>query len=217
MGAAKSLSATFSPASTSYLLSQSFEDTGAPSGWSVPVPAPNWDYATTALEGTQSLAFTGYVDTAATTSPAFAPQSSASAFFLFRGPYSVGSSYIPYALRSGATTVAHLSFRNTGRFRFYHGSVYGEVVSISANTTYCIWMDYTAGTGSNGTLYSYVSTPSGGVCTKPASASATVTTGTSTASVDTVRVGKDAAEDLLIIFDKILVDDTTIGNVTGVN
>ena len=78
----------------------------------------------------------------------------------------------------------------------------------SINTTYFIWYDYTAGTGSNGAAHVYVSTST----TKPGSPCASITAGHSTLSVSKLFYA-EGGYGATFILDQILNRTSAIGNV----
>jgi hypothetical protein len=95
-----------------------------------------------------------------------------------------------------------------GKLYIKHGSVSaGGSMVLAPNTTYHVWVEWTKGSGTNGTMRLYVSTSG----TKPAVPDATITTGKGKATAR-MYVGSTTAGPNMI-FDRILVDDVPIGNI----
>ena len=91
-----------------------------------------------------------------------------------------------------------------------HGSVPAlGTTALSTNTTYHVWVDWTKGTGTNGTMKVFVSTTG----TKPAVAEASLTTGNGGATQN-LHLGPTGTGPNLI-FDRLLIDDVPIINPNG--
>jgi len=193
---------------TSYLVEENAEGTGTPSGWA-DTGTHDWDYTTTALRGSQSLSITENYGT--TTSPTFSATANVNAFIRFRTDSIPASSSATFLqIRDGSTVLCYLRLiAGTGVIRGYHGTAYGASSAISVDTTYYIWAEYASGSGADGTLDVYIDTDN----TKPASPSISVTTGTTSGDPDNIKLLKDNGEAHNFIFDQIIVDDATIGDV----
>jgi hypothetical protein len=88
-----------------------------------------------------------------------------------------------------------------------HGTKFAVgTTAINPNVTYHVWIDWTKGTGTNGTMQLFVSTTG----TKPASPEASLNTGTG-AAIARMYMGPFGAGPS-IIFDSLLVDDVPIGS-----
>lgn len=167
------------------------------------------NYTETVLRGTQSLYITGtsssvmagrYIAiTEAATAHAFlrfyvatAPSDDAAFFQIFD---------------SSGNILAYLSWRpGFPRIAANHGTTgvtYGT--NLATATAYYLWVDYTAGTGTDGVLTVYISTTS----TKPGTAQISITTGISTANA--ARIGVGFGRSGSGIFDQILTSDSAIG------
>jgi len=185
-----------------YLLSEGFEGTGFENaGWTVD-GTPNADYTTTALHGAQSLNTSG----AQYISRTF--QNSTS-FYLYTQVRAIawGSfTNLVYWDDAGWDSAATV-WTDGINLHVTHGSasVIGTT-PLSPNTTYHVWVDWTKGTGTNGTMKVFVATTG----TKPAVADASLTTGTGGAT-QRLYVGPTGAGPNLI-FDRLLIDDVAIGS-----
>jgi hypothetical protein len=88
-----------------------------------------------------------------------------------------------------------------------HGPAFADgTLTLSTNTTYHIWVDWTKGTGTNGTMKVFVATTG----TKPAVADASLTTGTGGATQNLYLGPTGTGPNL--IFDRLLIDDVSIGS-----
>jgi hypothetical protein len=193
---------------TGYIVCQNFEGTGYDNSetWTEGIVGGgtvNEDYTTTALRGAQSLyvgSTTYDLNYALIT---FTPsQPTVGIRMLFR-PLEItdqDSEFISF-------NDANCKILTNGKLSCSHGSteVYGAY-TLSVNTTYYIWIDYTVGTGNNGILSLYVATTS----TKPGSPDIATTAGTGTSNVNECYV--ISHYELKSIFDQILIKSSTIGS-----
>ncbi len=102
-------------------------------------------------------------------------------------------------------TVAEF-YMNGGTCNLSHGSVdANSSTTFATGTTYDLWIEWTKGTGSNGTLKLFVATNG----TKPASPQVNITTGNGGAT-SLFTLGPESSGSA--IFDRILVDDVAIGS-----
>jgi hypothetical protein len=185
-----------------YLLSESFEGAGFENaGWSLS-GTPNPNYTTTALDGLESLNTIG----TQTVSRAFAYPTTFSMYFQAR-----------WNTWSDFTSIVHWDDANWGTaagiwagdnlLYINHGTTEAfGITPLNPNTTYHVWVEWTKGTGTNGTMTLYVSTTG----TKPAAADATITTGKGGAT-QTMYIGGSAAGPNVII-DRIRVAAAPIGS-----
>jgi hypothetical protein len=185
-----------------YLLVEGFEGTGYEnSGWAE-FGTPNEDYTATVLNGTQSLNCNG----AQFIYRNFAFSSSFNIYLQARwlawGSY---NNVIYWDDASWGTAAGLYALDN--QLEIAHGSAIAiGTTPIALNTTYHIWVEWTKGTGANGTMKLYLSTTG----TKPAQPDASITTGNG-AAVQRIYFGPTGAGPNAI-FDRFLVDDVPIGN-----
>src|SRR6185295_9864083 len=143
-----------------YLLTEGFEGTGFENtGWTKN-GTPNADYTNTVLHGAQSLNCSG----AQFVWRNF--QYAASFNLYFRVRWITWSDYasVIYWDDSSWGTAASL-YADDNRFELSHGGASAlGTTTLVANTTYHVWVEWTKGTGSNGTMKLFVSTTG----TKPA-------------------------------------------------
>jgi glucose/arabinose dehydrogenase len=193
---------TVSPAggTPTYLLSEGFEGTGFENtGW-IKTGTPNENYTTTVLDGAQSLNCSGAQHIRRTF------QYSTAFNLYFRARWNTWSDYasVIYWDNNNWGTAASL-YADDNRLELGHGSAsaLGTTV-LAANVTYHVWIEWTRGTSSNGTMKLFVSTTG----TKPALPEASITTGTGTAT-ERIYLGPTGSGPN-VIFDRILVDDVPI-------
>lgn len=193
-----------------YLVNQNAEGTGYDNSetWTES-NNPDEDYTTVALRGSQSIACEADYSSSYI---AFTPISG-TAYFFFRFQASdlpaTNASFFHIRDTDG-NVLGSLRLYSDGDVRAYHGTANATVQSeVAADTTYYIWGEYTSGSGSDGTLDVYIGTST----TKP-TVDIQITTGTSTVDMGRAMVERDSADTgHTYIFDQILVDDETIGNV----
>jgi len=166
------------------------------------------DYTDTILRGAQSLSINDSSGDNLTYST-FTATSPLYFFFRFR-PVSMptGNNSI-LTIRTATATMAYLSLNgDTGELRGYHGTSYeAAATTLTDGTTYFIWGHYVTGSGADGVLNVWIDTDR----TKPASAEITVTNGTSIADPTRIYAIQDNGGQG--IYDQILVDDASIGDV----
>jgi hypothetical protein len=196
-----------------YLLSEGFEGAGFENtGWTT-FSTSDPDYAASPLVGSQSLRCNG---TSSFIQRPLAPGNSFYCYFQVRWVAFSPFKFVVDWLDSGINSVTRVvteGFPN--RLHLVHGeaNATGTTV-IEANTTYHVWVEWTRGTGANGTMSLFVS--STGV--KPGSPEASITTGSGINSIAAFDVGPfDAAASTDVIYDRILIDDEPIGSNPGGN
>src|SRR5882672_9137914 len=197
----------------SYLLSEGFEGTGFENtGWTA-FSSIDADYTAGALAGSQSLRCNG---TSSFIQRPFVWTSDFNAYFQIRwialAPYKFVADWVDTNINS-VTRVVTEGFPN--RFSIVHGgaTAIGTTV-LDTNITYHVWVEWTRGTGNNGTMKLFVST--NGV--KPGTPEAVITSGTGTNAFAKFDIGPfDAASTTDVIYDRILLDDEPIGSNPGVN
>jgi len=191
-----------SAAAPTYLFTEGFEGTGFEnSGW-IKHGTSNPDYTNIVLHGTQSLNCVGaqYLER---------PFVFTNSFYLyFRVRWNTWTDYnnIIYWDDPGWNIVAGL-YADHNRMELNHGTAkaFGTTTTV-ANTTYHVWVEWTKGTGSNGTMKLFIST--NGV--KPATPEASITAGNGGAT-QRIYVGPTSSGPNAI-FDRILVGNAPIGS-----
>jgi len=185
-----------------YLLTEGFEGPGYENSDWIEHGAPNPDYTAIVLHGSQSLNCAGeqYLER---------PFAFTSSFYLyFKVRWNVWGDYnsIIYWDDPDWNIVAGL-YADDNRLEVDHGSAYAVgTTTIVANTTYHLWVEWTKGTGNNGTMKLFISTT--GV--KPATPEANITAGNGGAT-QRIYIGPTSSGPN-VIFDRILVDDVPIGS-----
>lgn len=190
-----------------YLIAEDAEGTGTPTGWNDGgSPGPDWDDSTNNLVGTESVSI-GTSSSNFATSPAFTDNSEVWVYFAFEVGAASGSVDMFRLLDSSNTSQADVQYRSTGALRIEHGSVTADTGALSSATTYYCWVQYIAGSGSDGVLRIWVDATE----TWPGfgSEDAEVTTGTSTGDIAKIRFAGHANTNT---FDKIRADDAAIGS-----
>jgi glucose/arabinose dehydrogenase len=184
-----------------YLLTEGFEGTGFEnSGW-INHGTANPDYTNLVLHGSQSLNCSGarYIER---------PFAYTSFNLYFRVRWVTWSDYnnIIYWDDSNYNVIAGL-YADDNKVEIVHGanSVYGTT-ALAAGVTYHVWVEWTKGTGSNGTMKLYISSTG----TKPTTPEATITNGTG-GTPARIYLGPTLSGPNAI-FDRILVDDVPIGS-----
>ncbi|MBK7999042.1 MAG: hypothetical protein IPK15_10095 [Verrucomicrobia bacterium] len=199
-------------AAQTYLLSEGFEGPGYEnSGWIVPpnsTSAPEPDHTGTVLLGNQSLRCNGV-------SFIQRPFEREDPFFCYlRVRWAAWSDYkfvVDWLDNTqGSTATLLTSFGN--KLEIKHGSVsVPGTTTIALNTTYHVWIEWTKGSGSDGTMKLFVSTDG----TKPTVPEVSITTGNGVASA-AFDVGPFGAG-VDVVYDSILIDDEPIGSNPGGN
>jgi hypothetical protein len=121
-----------------YLVNEGFEGAGTPSGWTTAGGSGcNFDYTTTILEGTQSLAIEGTVDSAAQ-SPVFTAQTQICLFCMFRFTALPASQINCFGWNSVGATKTFIGVTTTGAIslNYLGGGSATSVGTMSANTLY---------------------------------------------------------------------------------
>jgi hypothetical protein len=193
---------TVNPASgtPTYLFTEGFEGTGFENaGWNKS-GTPNENYTTTVLDGAQSLNCSGAQHIWRT----FQYATSFNLYFRVRWAAWRDYANVIYWDNNNWGTAASL-YADDNRLQIAHGSAaaLGSTV-LAANVTYHVWVEWTRGTGSNGTMKLFVSTSGA----KPTTSEASITTG-SGAATERIYVGPTSTGPN-VIFDRILVDDLPI-------
>jgi len=186
-----------------FVFTEGFEGTGFENTSWIKHGTPNPDYTNIVLHGTQSLNCVGvqYVER---------PFVFTNSFYLyFRVRWNTWGDYnnVIYWDDPGWNIVAGL-YTDHNRLELNHGSANAfGTTTIGANTTYHVWVEWTKGTGANGTMKLFISTTG----TKPASPEASLSNGNGGAT-QRIYIGPTSAGPNAI-FDRILVASNPIGNV----
>jgi hypothetical protein len=192
------------------LFQENFEGTGTPDGWTTINSTGTIDYdsTTSPLAGSQSLRLNPSGNPGVSVYKGFTAPSTTYVRLMLRWSGTPGDN-VDYVklMDSSGNQVASFTIRSTGGTRIYHGSTVEGGPATTAGTIYYVWIDYTAGSGSNGTMSLRISTTT----TKPASADATITAGTSTAGCARLWLGVDNNTDY-VDFDDVTVADEVLGD-----
>jgi len=214
-GAAGSLGANkaiaLDTATITYLINQRFEGTGYDNGetWTTANGSPDPNYTTTVLEGSQSL-FLNLATAASRIRADFTNQSEIWCYALFR---IVGSApggdrgIFAFSANGSGTTVDGVGITSGLKLKVYTSAT---VDSIVAGTTYHLWWHYKKGTGADAVIDCGFSTD--GI--KPTSGNKFVQVSNAPHTSDAGRVwlGFTSTGNYDVIFDKVLVAATEIGN-----
>ena len=185
-----------------YLFSEGFEGTGFEnSGWTKS-GTPNENYTAIPLNGAQSLNAVGaqYI---------WRPFQYATSFNLYFqvrwNTWQNNRSIMFWDDASWGQTA--LLWADKNNIYIDHGSRNARgTTRIATNTTYHVWVEWTKGSGTDGTMKLFISTT--GV--KPAAPEALITTGNGNAT-ERIYIGGTASGPN-IVYDRILVDDVPIGS-----
>lgn len=195
---------------SSGILNLEFEPGETYAGWSTAgSTAPITDSTVNVLRGTRSLRMTDTGTDSLFTSPSFSDQSTIHAAFMVSATDSnTVSTAAVFRFLNGSTVISSLNILN-GEMKFTHGSQVSPGVAMSNNTTYYVWLDYTAGTGTNGVGTWYVSSTG----TKPGSPSHTFANGTGTLPINGISfLGRHSTNPNSYDFDHVLVSSDVIGD-----
>jgi len=196
-----------SASAPTYLFVEGFEGTGFENtGWTK-TGSPNENYTNLVLHGAQSLNCVGAQHVVRT----FAYSSSFNLYFRVR--WNIWTDYHAIIHWNDVNySTAAVIYGDDNRIQLNHGSASANgTTAITTNTTYHVWVEWTRGTGANGTMKLFISTTG----TKPASPEASITTGNGGAT-QRIYVGPTGSGPN-VIFDRLLVDDVPIGNVLDGN
>lgn len=172
----------------------------------------NEDYTSAALRGTYSLLMDGETYKYVYDTVSFTANSSVYIHILHRTATDSTDSidYLVSVLDSSDNVLGSLQYvPSNDRINLVSGGVtdYGSTDDLSVSTTYHLWIDYIAGSGSDGTFSLYIGT----TITKPASPTHTITTSSSTADAAKLRFGSQ--RDGEFIRDQVIVKSTSFSSV----
>ncbi len=196
-----------------FVLEEGFEGPGYENtGWNPSTGVPNPDYATFPLQGQQSLFLAG----GSSINRAFTLNTQFGLYCRVRFPDSFMqfSSLFQWWTAGFGSQVASVSTEFGDRLQLTHGtsSATAIVPTIVPNTTYHIWVDWTANSGAgDGTMRLYISEDA----TKPAGAQANLINGLGMNPA--ILVAGPYAGGNGVILDSILVSDSPIGSNPGGN
>lgn len=197
-----------------YLLQENFEGTGYELVWTEAAGTPDEDYVPTpSIEGTQSLRLNGTSATQRTDSPTFSATTETWFYARFR-PEALPSSGVhdSIVLRNGTTAMCTMGVSSTGTLRVtIAGTSANTVGTMTAGTDYHIWIRWVPGTGAN--AFGSVGFSTDG--TRPTSGNnfvQTAASGTGTLGANNVRLTAPTGAAPIFIYDKLRVDDVTIGD-----
>lgn len=182
----------------SYLLSENFEGTGIPAGWTA--TTVNWDYTTSPLEGAQSMTPSSVTDYGAYVLSA--DQATLDVYFQMRVDVISTNSWQKFfrLLDSGAAEIMYAELQQAGTGIYVNGV---SATTISFATNYHVWVHHVAGSR----IDFYISTTD----TKPGSPTYSKTTGVSANSVHAIRFyGSSPTSNF--IFDKVRASASVIGS-----
>lgn len=205
-------------APATYLIKQDFEGAGYDNSetWTeAGTGTLNEDDTTSPspLVGSQSLRVVFAAETGTTTSPVFAAQADCWLYARIHpvAIVTVGST-VSLTIRHAAGECLRLRIMNTGLVgvRAGGGTEAVTVDAMSNGTEYHIWCHYIKGTGANAVATVGFSTDG----TKPTSGNkfASSVNGTATADADRVQIGSGVSTTHTYVWDKIRIDDVSIGN-----
>jgi hypothetical protein len=199
-----------------YLINQGFEGTGYDNSetWTEAAGTPNEDDTTSPspIVGSQSLRLDGTSVTQRTDSPSYTATADVWVYLRLNPatlPSSGNNDFL--AIRNGTTQLLSAQINASGVLRVNVGANSSPTVStMSAGTSYHVWIHYVAGTGAN--AVGSVAFSTDGVKPTAGNAFTSMNTGTSTLSANNVRLTAVAANGGVFVMDRVLVDDASIGD-----
>ena len=196
-----------------YLLSEGFEGAGYENGGWTAFSASDPDYASAPLVGAQSLRCSGV---SSFIQRPFVRTADFYAYFQVRYSAFAPFKFVVDWLDAGSSSIARVVTDDSpNRLQIVHGGVSASGTTvITAGVTYHVWVEWTRGTGADGTMKLFVSTD--GV--KPGSPEASITTGTGNSALAKFDIGPfDGAGTTDVVYDNVLLDDVVIGSNPGGN
>jgi hypothetical protein len=198
-----------------YLVKQDFEGAGYDNSetWTESGVGIDEDYTGVVLAGSQSLRINSSAASAHTSSPTFTGQAEVWGYFIYR-PASLpaASTVIANFLTAVGNDCLRLRINSGGALliRAGGGTEATSVGTLSAGTTYHIFLYFLKGSGAN--AFASVAFSTDG--TKPTSGNnyRESTNGTITSDVEVFRFGQASSSTMDFVFDKVRVDDVTIGD-----
>lgn len=199
---------------TGFMFCQNFEGTGYDNSetWTEGGTVDE-DYTTTVLRGSQSCSIADSSnirhDTGGTYTEIYA-----FARYRFADATPTSSTYI-YKNLDGAADFGGLKLSTTGQLSCYHGTKSNvSASSLSADTTYYIWIHFKASTGAGDGIMSATVSTTRNIGEATAALGCNTTNGDDAdTNIDTVYFGSSAAGGAGVIVDQVLVNTTAIGTV----
>lgn len=188
--------------SAAYIFQENFEGTGYENAGWTESGTPNEDY-TPALQGSQSWSSSAQASYAVY--DLGQTYDSINVFFQWKRAGAASTPQLVQLLDESDTVVAALAAGN-GQAIVYNGTTGSANFGSSDLPSYYFWLEFTKGTGSNGSTLGYNST----TATKPGSASGTVTTGNATTGVRKIKLIGGSSFNFIV--DKIRVSTASIGS-----
>jgi hypothetical protein len=185
-----------------YFLMEGFERNGYEnSGW-IEIGKPNENYKTLALQGTESLrCYRGEQVYRALTRA-----TNANLFFnAYWSSVTTGHRVVTLTDRTAAPS-AYIWLANS-RLRIHHGTVTATgSTTLSPNVTYNVWLEWTKGSGPDGTMRLYISSSS----VKPSSPEASISAGNG-GFAEQLYLGSPTSDAPSVIYDALHMADIPIG------
>lgn len=198
------------PAGPTYVFEENFEGTGLPSGFTAGNVTHDYDYTTTALQGSQSYRQTGAASSPSLLSTTFTGASTMEAYLMIRFISMPTAAYRSFYLLNGTTECIRISVTATGavEVRPGGGTASSTTDTMTTGVTYHVWVRYVAGSGAN--AFGSVAWSTDG--TRPTSGNKyrESTNGTATLNPDRVRWGVANGNTFDVIYDRTLVTSDTI-------
>ncbi len=195
-----------------YLLSENFEGSGQPTGWSEPQSASmNYDYTTSPLDGTQSLRIDASSASIGTASPSFTASSEVYGFFKYRTEHAnpIATQYI-VDIRSSAAALLGRLYISSDKLKWYDGisgSVSGTF-TINQNTDYYIWWHWKSVSAGSSVLEVWISSTG----TKPSTPDISWVAVNTVGDAGDIRFYVNVGSGNIGVYDKVLISSTPIGN-----
>jgi hypothetical protein len=195
-----------------YLREQGFEGAGYDNGetWTESGATINEDYTGVVLDGSQTLRI-AWASTAPNTKTSFTSVDEVWVYFLLRPITIENANRIIASITGSGTRVLELKVvASTAALRVQWGSTATTVGTLSAATTYHVWVHYKKGTGANSIIDVGFSTDG----TRPTSGNnfAQSTSNSSTIQVNELILGEGTSYIQEYLYDKVRVDDVQIGD-----
>lgn len=169
----------------SYIVNEDGEGTGTPAGWS-DTGSVNWDFTSNVVSGAQAL-FLNHSATANYTEFTTSAHNNLYASAWFRTGGTPSAQKMIMGFYDGASNKLCSVELDDADWELLHGASNPKTTGNqqAASTWYRLWLEYEAGSGSNGVARLYISTTGA----KPVSPTLSTTTGTAIAGAVKLRLG----------------------------